>query len=193
MHDYSEQRRELEEAIMNKNIDYEERKNTIMRIVPEFKACNECNQEHPAHDYYVLDHIMKVVDGIADDTNNVFIVKLAALFHDIAKPTTKSKKDGVAHFYNHPEEGAKLTQWILMELGFDEDIISKVVCMVRYHDTNIAEDYLMVKEVVRIIGTTNIDGFKRLQISDLNAHADWYMQKHMIQLMKAHDELSQMI
>jgi len=62
------------------------------------------------------------------------LLKLAALLHDIAKPTTKTIiEDGRAHFLGHPKEGAALTASILERLRFSAREIKLVELMVMHH------------------------------------------------------------
>lgn len=75
------------------------------------------------HVFDVFNHALRTVD-IADDS-----VKLAALFHDIAKPRTK--KGG--HFYGHDVLGAEMTRKIMKRLRFSKKEIENVAKLVRWH------------------------------------------------------------
>jgi poly(A) polymerase len=61
------------------------------------------------------------------------MLKLAALFHDIAKPQTKTIEDGRARFLGHPEEGAVMTAAIMERLRFSNREIQLVALLVKYH------------------------------------------------------------
>jgi len=62
------------------------------------------------------------------------ILKLAALFHDIAKPPTKTLDDeGRAHFLDHPLEGAATAAAIMERLRFSNREIHLVELLVKYH------------------------------------------------------------
>lgn len=76
------------------------------------------------HSDDVYNHLLKCVD-IAEDR-----VKLAALFHDIAKPI-KSTNDG--HFYGHDIEGEFMTKKIMKRMKFSNDEIDRVSRLVRNH------------------------------------------------------------
>ncbi len=75
------------------------------------------------HEYDVFKHALRTVD-LADDS-----VKLAALFHDIAKPR---KKEG-SHFYGHDVLGEKMTKEIMKKLRFSNKEIDRVSRLVRWH------------------------------------------------------------
>ena len=78
--------------------------------------------------------------GISDvilQVENQKVLRLAALFHDIAKPVCKTTDEtGVDHFYGHPKEGAKMAHRIFRRLKFDVDTMQKVCGLVEWHDDN---------------------------------------------------------
>ncbi|MCC7303897.1 HD domain-containing protein [bacterium] len=76
------------------------------------------------HAFDVYDHSLRTVDLAPDN------VKLAALFHDIAKPKT-STNDG--HFYGHDQKGADMTETIMRRLKFSNAEIKEVSNLVRWH------------------------------------------------------------
>jgi poly(A) polymerase/tRNA nucleotidyltransferase (CCA-adding enzyme) len=75
----------------------------------------------------VFDHSLKTLD-IAEDE-----IKLAALFHDIAKPRTMSEDEKGIHFYGHDQEGAKLAKEILTRLKFPKAEVEQVSKLIRWH------------------------------------------------------------
>jgi poly(A) polymerase/tRNA nucleotidyltransferase (CCA-adding enzyme) len=59
---------------------------------------------------------------------------LAALFHDLGKPRTKSVgEDARIHFYGHEEVGARLASARLTELRFAQAEVQQVSGIVRHH------------------------------------------------------------
>ena len=64
----------------------------------------------------------------------VGLIKLAALFHDIAKPETKTVDEkGKMHFFGHPEEGAEKIIAIMKRLRFSSKETEFVEKLVKYH------------------------------------------------------------
>ena len=80
-----------------------------------------------------------VIDGhlsqeVSSGSNHKVLLKLGALFHDIAKPMTKSIDDtGRARFLGHAKEGAALTANILERLRFSNREIELVESLVYHH------------------------------------------------------------
>ncbi len=75
----------------------------------------------------VFEHSIKTVDCAEDD------IKLAALFHDIAKPKTMTIDSKGVHFYGHDVMGAEMTRNIMKRLKFSNIEIENTVRLVRWH------------------------------------------------------------
>jgi tRNA nucleotidyltransferase (CCA-adding enzyme) len=103
--------------------------NLLHYIIPELEQCVNCSQNNH-HKYFVFMHILEVVNIVPNSLD----IRLAALFHDIGKPQTKTiDPDGDIHFYEHDEVSANIAQEILTRLRYSNDIIDEVVYLVRNH------------------------------------------------------------
>lgn len=100
------------------------------RIIPEFKATYDCFQ-NVYHNYNsVWNHTMLVVENSKPILEN----RLAALFHDIAKPKLRTvEEDGKVHFYTHELESSFMVREILRRMKFPNEIIDKVSIAVENH------------------------------------------------------------
>ena len=72
-------------------------------------------------------------EEIGSGINRKILLKLAALFHDIAKPQTKREENGRARFFGHTAEGAKIAGAILQRLRFGTREIKMVQKMIENH------------------------------------------------------------
>jgi poly(A) polymerase len=71
---------------------------------------------------------------VSSGSNHKILLKLAGLFHDIAKPMTKSIDDtGRARFLGHTKQGAAMTANILERLRFSNREIRLVESLVYHH------------------------------------------------------------
>ncbi|MBS1717104.1 MAG: HD domain-containing protein [Armatimonadetes bacterium] len=62
------------------------------------------------------------------------VLRLAALFHDIGKPPTRTVEDtGRTRFFGHEVVGAKMTAQVMRRLKFANDTIDEVCLLVRNH------------------------------------------------------------
>ena len=85
-------------------------------------------EQDPIHRHKdVLSHTVAVVAKTPDDLT----VRLAALFHDIAKPQTRSYEHGGVTFRHHEVVGARVTRKRMAELGYDESMVDAVSELVR--------------------------------------------------------------
>ncbi|MCY4424018.1 MAG: HDIG domain-containing protein, partial [Acidimicrobiaceae bacterium] len=85
-------------------------------------------EQDPIHRHKdVLAHTVAVVAKTPDD----LVVRLAALFHDIGKPCTRSYEHGEVTFRHHEAVGARMTRGRLTALNFDETTVSDVSELVR--------------------------------------------------------------
>jgi tRNA nucleotidyltransferase (CCA-adding enzyme) len=75
----------------------------------------------------VFTHTLKAVDAAEDR------IKLAALFHDIAKPRTRTIDQNGIHFYGHDQMGAEMTIEIMRRLKFSNAEIEHTSKLVRWH------------------------------------------------------------
>lgn len=99
----------------------------ILQIfIPELVDCVGVIQPE-FHTEDVFDHTMSCLD-IADDE-----VKVAALFHDIAKPPTRTEDEYGIHFYGHDHLGAQMAKQILQRLKFPNAEIEQICLLIRWH------------------------------------------------------------
>jgi poly(A) polymerase len=98
-------------------------------FVPELNAMRL--EQDPIHTHKdVLAHTIAVV-GNTDPGH--LKVRLAALFHDIGKPKTRSIGPGGVSFHHHEVVGARMTEERLRALRFSNDIVHDVTKLVYLH------------------------------------------------------------
>ena len=95
-------------------------------IIPELSRLEM--EQAPIHKHKdVLAHTIAVVNKTKPD----IIVRLAALFHDIGKPDTRSFSHGGVTFRHHEEVGARIARKRLKALDFPEEVVQQVSELVR--------------------------------------------------------------
>ena len=108
-------------------------------IVPELQEGIGVDQKGE-HIYDVWEHLLRSLQH-ASNKDYPLHVKLAALFHDIAKPRTRRLTPSVRGkprtkqytFYGHEVVGARMTEKIMERLKFPKKDIEIVTKLVRYH------------------------------------------------------------
>jgi putative nucleotidyltransferase with HDIG domain len=79
----------------------------------------------------IVAHLGRIV---SDTRERSFVLKLAALLHDVGKPQTRSLGDDARlHFYQHERVGADLAAERLRALRFSNDEIALVQTMIAHH------------------------------------------------------------
>lgn len=107
-------------------------------MLPELPALKLESDEHHHHkDVYehTLTVVQQAIDYEADyGLEGDFVLRFAALLHDIGKPNTrKLEPGGAVSFYHHDMVGAKLAGKRMRALRFDNDTIKAVTRLVELH------------------------------------------------------------
>lgn len=134
-------------------------------IIPELIDTVGFDQHNPHHEFDVFNHILCVVDS----TPAIIDIRLAALFHDIAKPSTFSlDEEGVGHFYGHQDKGVSMAEKILRRLKASNSIIEGVKILVKEHMTQ-HNDYSKkgLKRLIHRVGKERIYHLLDLQKADM--------------------------
>lgn len=141
--------------------------NLLKYIIPELeKGVGVTQNKH--HIYTIFKHSLLSLKYAAKYNYNLN-VRLAALFHDIAKPQVKRGEGPDATFYNHDVLGAEIVKKILWRLKFPKKTIEKVSNLVRYHMFYYDPDKVTessVRRLLRKVGPANIEELIQLRICD---------------------------
>ena len=98
-------------------------------ILPELAKGKGLTQRADFHKYDVLEHSLKALSYMEQQTKDVTL-RLAALLHDVGKPTCMLR-DGNAH--GHPDEGEILAKDILTRLKAPKKMAQRVCWLVKNH------------------------------------------------------------
>lgn len=114
-------------------------------VLPELAALRSTVDEHNRHKD-VYEHTLTVLDQAIDLETDAdgevprpdFILRFAALMHDIGKPDTRRfEANGTVSFHHHEIVGAKITRHRMKALKFDKQttkLVSKLVALhLRFH------------------------------------------------------------
>jgi len=106
----------------------------VLKVVfPELAHLGGVDQRQDFHHKDVLQHTFRVVDNVAETSEDVWL-RLAALLHDIAKPKTKAFIEGTGWtFHGHEEVGARMVKPIFKRMRLPFDRLSYVEKLVRLH------------------------------------------------------------
>ena len=145
-------------------------------FLPEFDVMMETPQNNPHHCYTVGEHTIHVVQQV----ENQKVLRLAALFHDIAKPVCKTTDEtGVDHFYGHPKEGAKMAHRIFRRLKFDVDTMQKVCGLVEWHDDNPNLTPAGIRKAIYRVGEERYPDLFALKRADVLSQSGYRREKKL--------------
>jgi len=162
---------ELMKIIMSKRaadgIELLRKLHLLKYILPELEEGYKVTQnKHHIYDCY--EHNLLSLKYTAKKRFNKY-VRLASLFHDIAKPRVKKGEGPDATFYGHEIVGAKMTAQILNRLKFPKKDIEKIAKLVRYHlfYYNVGEvSESSVRRLVRQVGPENMEELLQVRMAD---------------------------
>jgi len=109
-------------------------------VLPELPALAlEVDEHHRHKDVY--DHTLQVLERAIDletshepATGPDFVLRFAALMHDVGKPRTRRfESDGGVSFHHHEMVGARMTRKRMQTLRFSGDVTDEVAQLVELH------------------------------------------------------------
>jgi len=147
---------------LNKMISYEyfavlletEVRDIISYILPEISVMFDYDQRSLYHTNDLWHHTLSTMFSL--NTYN-YIVKVAALLHDVGKPyvATEYEKDGVIlkHYIDHAEKSYEIATGILDRLKYSNEEKEKILFLIRYHDFNFSTKRLnrSMKKFIQLI------------------------------------------
>lgn len=167
-----------------------EYKDVIAVIIPELKPTFDCEQNNPWHIYNVYNHIINAVNYAPKRED----MRLAALLHDIGKPSVKTTDDkGIDHFKTHAKVGAEIAQSILKRLNVSNKIYDKVTTMIYYHQAVEKVDDIRVKRWLSKLGEEYTRDLFFIRIADLKAHNPQKTDYEIKKIYSLIDELDEII
>ena len=156
---------------------------------PEFDKAMETEQKNPHHMYSVGEHMLHSLKYVRNDK----ILRLTMILHDIAKPYTLQKdEDGIDHFYGHCDMGEEMSRKILRRLRFDNDTISKVCKLVKYHDQKLSLKPEKLRKAIVKIGPELFPLLLEVKEADMMAQSIYKReekQKELEEIRKVYREI----
>jgi len=117
------------------------------------------------HRFTVWEHSLLATAAVRPELH----LRLAALFHDIGKPRTRTVLEGKVHFFDHEKVGALMTREILTQLRYPGALVEKVVHLVQQHmglHYTPGMKEAAIRRLLGRVGAENIPDLVALQAAD---------------------------
>lgn len=155
----------------------------INEFLPEVSELNGVEELYGHQHKNNLVHSFKVVDNIAEKTDNP-LLRFAALMHDIGKPGTKSFISGRGWAFDmHEHLGKKIVRDVGRRLRMSKDDIEYVALLVRWHQQPISlmDEGVTDSPVRRLIVNLkdNLSDLLKLCRSDITTGNPYKLKKRL--------------
>ncbi|HLG69197.1 MAG TPA: CCA tRNA nucleotidyltransferase [Chloroflexota bacterium] len=133
-----------------------------------------------------MKNLFEHVIGVVDNAPPELTLRLAALFHDIAKPRTFSFSNGQVHFFGHDSIGARMTKRILADLRYDQatiDLVSRLVDLHMRQAANTDEwSERAIRRYVHTVGVDTLPPLWQLARADITSSNPRRVRAHLARL-----------
>ncbi|QAA30386.1 CCA tRNA nucleotidyltransferase [Clostridium manihotivorum] len=154
----------------------------LEHILPELAICIGFDQHTPYHDKDIFNHTISVVEKVP----NIVYLRLAALFHDIAKPICFTlDENNIGHFYGHNNKGENLTRKILRRLRVDNLTTDMTCTLVKEHmNVLVAPTDIALKRMINRVGKSLVFDLFKLQRADILSSAPPFLYLAHVDIME---------
>ena len=147
---------------------FSEHAQIIFEIIPELAPTLNFAQDNPHHSFDVFTHTVLSIAYAPFD----LCVRLALLFHDIAKPECHTHEDGVSHFYGHAQVSVDIARSVLSRLKYDNETSSTVKKLVLYHDSDMLPSRKHIKRWLNRLGEAKLRQLMEVKRADVMAQSE---------------------
>lgn len=139
-------------------------------VLPEMLPTVGCIQNrYHKHDVYT--HILATIDAAVPD----FVVRMAALLHDLGKPKTQAPREnapGEFTFFRHEQIGSEMAEGICTRLKLSSDERKTITSLVAGHMFFYTPDWTdgTVRRFVRKVGPEMVQMLFALREADIASH-----------------------
>ncbi len=152
-------------------------------VLPEMEALCGVEQQQGFLHKDVFKHTLKVLDNIAETTDDLRL-RFAALLHDIGKPRTKKFIEGTGWtFHGHEEVGARMVRGIGKKMKLPTDFYMYAANIVRMHmrPIQLVDDEVTDSAIRRLIFDSgqDVDDLLTLCRADITSGNKERAKKHL--------------
>ncbi len=138
----------------------------LAQFAPELDACRGEFADGNG-DLDLFEHLSRSCEGAP---RNDVELRLAALLHDVGKPSSRGTDDaGRATFHRHEEISAEMTRNLLLRLRMPRKTIARVEHLVRHHMFGYSHEFsdAAVRRLIRRVGEEHLGDLMSLRRADI--------------------------
>lgn len=156
----------------------------IAVVIPELEPCFGFRQNNPYHIYDVWEHTLHTVGQMPGHSPTL---RLAALLHDIGKPSVYVEDDkDIGHFRGHEQVSEQLAKSIMRRLRFDNETQEIVTELVRVHDRSYRLTKAGVRRLLSEIGDCQFERLMQLREADIKAQNPEFALERLEEVKQLH-------
>lgn len=133
-------------------------------VIPDVVSMFDFAQNNPYHAYDVWGHTARVVRSC---NNKNSMLRVAALFHDIGKPSTYTEEKNIGHFFGHAKVSLQKTEMIMKNLKFSSAEIDLVLSLIEHHDIQFSPTKKFVLRMLNKLGEERFRLLMALREADI--------------------------
>ena len=161
-----------------------EYRDVLAVFIPELAATFDFDQQNPYHCYDVYEHCIHAVSNAP----KTVVLRLAALLHDIGKPSCFLLKANWGHFYGHEQASAEMAHQILRRLKYDRKTISQVTELIDCHGYVFNRTEKYVRRRLNQLGEEQLLNLIALERADVLSQAE-HVREERVKNLDAFREL----
>ena len=151
----------------------------IEELIPQVSIMFDFDQQNEYHQYDLWTHCLYTVVNLPRNLDDDMLY-LAALLHDIGKPSTQCRsnrsEDVNMHYYGHPEKSCEIVNnMIIPELErkgmeFSEVDRKRLMYYILFHDDRLSKKLKHINRHMKVATWNEFQHLMLLQVADASAH-----------------------
>lgn len=158
----------------------------LAHILPEVNVLVGCSQDNPYHQYDAFHHTLVAIDNTPVDD----VVRMAMLFHDCGKPTTKVFDGERDTFLGHVELSAAMASEALKRLKASNSFTDNVIELILYHDMEVVPTAKSVRRMKSKLKHSTIEQLLDVKLADTMGQSLYAQSKKLHVLYQIRDIVS---
>ncbi|MBQ3666186.1 MAG: HD domain-containing protein [Lachnospiraceae bacterium] len=159
--------------------ELDKNRNDIEALIPQVKIMFNYDQKNRYHQFDLWMHSLHTVVNLPKNRKDDMLY-LAALLHDIGKPTTRCKGtregDTDLHYYGHPLRSMEIVRdEVIPVLNRKGNLLSdlevkRLLYYVEHHDDRMSVKLKHVRRHLKLVDFEEFQNLMLLQVADAKAH-----------------------